>query len=64
MSALRRPYLVAVATWEPRKNLARLLQAFVALKRNGQLADHQLAITDHLLSIGSYMYISAGCFRR
>lgn len=41
---LRRPYLVAVATWEPRKNLARLLQAFVALKRNGQLAGHQLAL--------------------
>jgi len=41
---LRRPYLVAVATWEPRKNLARLLQAFVGLKRSGQLAGHQLAL--------------------
>lgn len=41
---LRKPYLVAVATWEPRKNLARLLQAFVGLKRAGQLAGHQLAL--------------------
>jgi len=41
---LRRPYLVAVATWEPRKNLVRLLHAFMALKRGGQLAGHQLAL--------------------
>lgn len=41
---LRRPYLVAVATWEPRKNLTRLLEAFVALKRSGRLAHHQLAL--------------------
>lgn len=41
---LRQPYLVAVATWEPRKNLACLLQAFVELKRGGQLAGYQLAL--------------------
>ena len=41
---LRPPYLVAVATWEPRKNLARLLQAFAALKRGGHLPEHQLAL--------------------
>ena len=41
---LRRPYLVAVATWEPRKNLACLLQAFVGLKRSGKLAGLQLAL--------------------
>ena len=41
---LRRPYFVAVATWEPRKNLARLLNAFIELKRQGRLAGHRLAL--------------------
>ena len=41
---VRKPYLVAVATWEPRKNLTRLLEAFVSLKRAGQLVGLQLAL--------------------
>jgi glycosyltransferase involved in cell wall biosynthesis len=39
------PYLLAVATLEPRKNLGALLQAFVALKREGRLpAEWRLAL--------------------
>lgn len=38
------PYLLSVATLEPRKNVAGLLRAFVALKRAGELPDHRLVL--------------------
>lgn len=38
------PYLLAVATLEPRKNLASLVRAFVALKRAGELPAHRLVL--------------------
>jgi glycosyltransferase involved in cell wall biosynthesis len=38
------PYLLAVATLEPRKNLALLVQAFVELKQRGELPSHQLVV--------------------
>jgi glycosyltransferase involved in cell wall biosynthesis len=41
---LRSPYLLAVATLEPRKNLSQLLKAFTSLKREGLLPGHQLAL--------------------
>jgi glycosyltransferase involved in cell wall biosynthesis len=41
---LRPPYLLAVATLEPRKNLAQLLQAYTALRREGLLPEFQLAL--------------------
>jgi glycosyltransferase involved in cell wall biosynthesis len=38
------PYLLSVATQEPRKNIEALVDAFVALKREGQLRDYRLAL--------------------
>ncbi|WP_295643946.1 glycosyltransferase family 1 protein [uncultured Methylibium sp.] len=38
------PYLLSVATLEPRKNVAGLLRAFVALKRAGELPAHRLVL--------------------
>ena len=38
------PYLLSVATLEPRKNVALLFRAFVELKRHGELAGHQLVL--------------------
>ena len=38
------PYLLSVATWEPRKNLGRLVQAFSALASDGTLSTHSLVL--------------------
>jgi glycosyltransferase involved in cell wall biosynthesis len=38
------PYLLSVATLEPRKNVVALLRAFVALKQAGELAAHRLVL--------------------
>ena len=39
-----RPYILALATWEPRKNLAALINAFLLLKKDGAIPDHQLVL--------------------
>jgi len=39
-----RPYFLAVGTLEPRKNLPALIEAFVSLKREGELAGYGLQI--------------------
>jgi glycosyltransferase involved in cell wall biosynthesis len=41
---VKRPYLLSVATPEPRKNLDAVLRAYVDLKRNGKLGEHQLVL--------------------
>jgi glycosyltransferase involved in cell wall biosynthesis len=41
---VRRPYLLSVATPEPRKNLDVVLRAYIDLKRGGRLSDHQLVL--------------------
>ena len=41
---VRRPYLLAVGTLEPRKNLAMLVEVFAQLKRMGQFSQHQLVL--------------------
>ena len=41
---LRAPYVLAVGTLEPRKNLSRLIQAFSILRREGR--------TEHLVLVG------------
>jgi glycosyltransferase involved in cell wall biosynthesis len=38
------PYLLSVATWEPRKNLEALIRAFLSLKQRGLIPDHKLAL--------------------
>lgn len=38
------PYLLSVATFEPRKNIGALIDAFLALKAEGQLRDHTLVL--------------------
>lgn len=38
------PYLLSVATLEPRKNVATLFRAFVELKQAGELPNHQLVL--------------------
>lgn len=38
------PYLLSVATQEPRKNIHALVEAFVALKRAGSLANYKLVL--------------------
>jgi len=37
-------FLLGVATWEPRKNLERLVRAFVALREAGEATDHELVL--------------------
>jgi glycosyltransferase involved in cell wall biosynthesis len=39
-----RPYLLSVATPEPRKNLEAVLQAYLDLKSEGKLKDHRLVV--------------------
>lgn len=39
-----RPYMLALATWEPRKNLTSLIKAFLSLKKEGKIAEHQLVL--------------------
>jgi glycosyltransferase involved in cell wall biosynthesis len=41
---VKRPYLLSVATAEPRKNLDVVLNAFIDLKRSGALTNHQLVL--------------------
>jgi glycosyltransferase involved in cell wall biosynthesis len=41
---VKRPYLLSVATPEPRKNLDGVLRAYVDLKREGKLKNHQLVL--------------------
>lgn len=41
---LRGPYLLSVATLEPRKNIGSLVDAFVDLRTQGALQDHALAL--------------------
>lgn len=40
---LARPYLLSVATWEPRKNLELLLEVYLELRREGRIP-HALAL--------------------
>jgi glycosyltransferase involved in cell wall biosynthesis len=42
--SLQRPYLLAVATWEPRKNLELLINTFFVMKRQGELSEHSLVL--------------------
>lgn len=37
-------FLLGVATWEPRKNLERLVRTFVALREAGAATDHELVL--------------------
>ncbi|GAC1633814.1 MAG: glycosyltransferase family 1 protein [Nevskia sp.] len=46
---LARPYLLAVSTLEPRKNFGSLVEAFVALKRAGELREHELILIGRTL---------------
>jgi len=39
-----RPYLLAVATWEPRKNLELLIHTFLNMKKQRVLGEHQLVL--------------------
>jgi glycosyltransferase involved in cell wall biosynthesis len=41
---VKRPYLLSVATPEPRKNLDTVLRAFISLKKEGKLRKHQLVL--------------------
>lgn len=41
---ISRPYLLGLATWEPRKNLQALIEAFGQLKKNGVLPHHTLVL--------------------
>lgn len=38
------PYLLAVATWEPRKNLELLIRTFSEMKKEGLLKQHKLVL--------------------
>ncbi|HTD14997.1 MAG TPA: glycosyltransferase, partial [Chthoniobacterales bacterium] len=41
---VERPYLLSVATSEPRKNLDAVIDAFIELKKDGKLSDYQLVL--------------------
>jgi glycosyltransferase involved in cell wall biosynthesis len=41
---VKQPYLLSVATPEPRKNLDAVLRAYIDLKRGGNLSGHQLVL--------------------
>lgn len=41
---VKQPYLLSVATPEPRKNLDAVLRAYIDLKREGKLRNHQLVL--------------------
>jgi glycosyltransferase involved in cell wall biosynthesis len=41
---VKRPYLLSVATPEPRKNLDAVLRAYIDLKRGGKLGEHRLVL--------------------
>ncbi len=42
--ALTRPYILAVATWEPRKNLELLIRTFLDMKKQGLLQEQKLVL--------------------
>ncbi|SNX29118.1 Glycosyltransferase involved in cell wall bisynthesis [Polynucleobacter meluiroseus] len=42
--SLDRPYLLAVATWEPRKNLELLILTFLEMKNQGHLNSYKLVL--------------------
>lgn len=42
--ALSRPYLLNTSRWDPKKNLAVLLHAFLDMKKNGLIPDYALAL--------------------
>lgn len=42
--SILRPYLLAVATWEPRKNLELLIHTFLNMKKQGLLTEHKLVL--------------------
>lgn len=42
--ALIAPYILAVATWEPRKNLELLIRVFLKMKAEGLLNEHKLVL--------------------
>jgi len=44
---LRRPYILSVAAWDPRKNIPRLIEGFRLLKQQGHLGDFQLVLVGH-----------------
>ncbi|HEV8315484.1 MAG TPA: glycosyltransferase family 1 protein [Burkholderiaceae bacterium] len=44
MLGIEPPYLLSVATLEPRKNVRTLLQAYLALRRAGELPAHRLVL--------------------
>lgn len=41
---IRTPYFLAVATWEPRKNLELLIRVFRSLRSEGELLDYRLVL--------------------
>jgi glycosyltransferase involved in cell wall biosynthesis len=41
---VKQPYLLSVATPEPRKNLGTVLRAYIELKKEGRLMEHQLLL--------------------
>jgi glycosyltransferase involved in cell wall biosynthesis len=41
---VHRPYLLALATWEPRKNLSVLVETFTRMKGDGSLSNHSLVL--------------------
>jgi len=41
---IKRPYILAVATWEPRKNLERLVKTFQDMKKEGLVPAHTLVL--------------------
>jgi glycosyltransferase involved in cell wall biosynthesis len=41
---VKEPYLLSVATPEPRKNLDSALNAYIGLKKDGMLSEHQLVL--------------------
>ncbi len=38
------PYILSVATWEPRKNIALLMETFIAMKNEGLLPGYKLVL--------------------
>jgi glycosyltransferase involved in cell wall biosynthesis len=42
--SLHKPYLLGVATWEPRKNLELLIKSFLNMKSQGLLSKHKLVL--------------------
>lgn len=45
---IKAPFILAVATWEPRKNLDKLVKAFKELKSKGELESVQLVLVGKL----------------